>query len=136
MSVRGGAGSSALYLSANERLMWCVCLQAPKKRVAAAPSAVRKVMPPYVVTTFTCCSGCQHQSIALTPSELILAVAAQQAAPAKPVNPLFEKRPKTFGAPPLPHTSMWLSVKFKSARFVATDGCCSPGGGLFAAILV
>lgn len=39
-------------------------LQAPKKKVAAAPAAVRK-----------------------------------QAAPAKPTNPLYEKRPKTFGAP-------------------------------------
>lgn len=42
----------------------CSCLQAPKgKKVAAAPSAVKKA-----------------------------------AAPAKPVNPLYEKRPKTFSA--------------------------------------
>ena len=38
-------------------------LQAPKKKVAAAPSAIKK-----------------------------------QAAPAKPTNPLYEKRPKSFGA--------------------------------------
>lgn len=38
--------------------------QAPKRKVAAAPAALKK-----------------------------------QAAPAKPTNPLYEKRPKTFGAP-------------------------------------
>jgi hypothetical protein len=61
---------------------------------------------------------------------ILICVGLQPAAPPKPVNPLFEKRAKTFGAscPPLLPRLMILQL------FTGSDGMHGKRGDLFALV--
>ena len=74
--------------------------QAPKgKRVAAAPAAIKKVgaLPSPYVSLVACISLAKSITDNYRDAATNRHVMTQDKAPAKPVNPLFEKREKRFG---------------------------------------